>query len=776
MRPLLLLMLTVACSTPAAASSQTPAFDPAAIVARDELVDPSEAIDPMYAASFDRAFSAELDGAPPLEWLIVSVHAVPEAAAEVRIAPYRWDGSDWAPLPTLSAGGYMESGYVEVLDLEGDGQDELLLVGDTDGVSRADLSVVRLVDGRFEDLVWGVDSGAAYASGDLDADGTVEIVGLTSLLGGGPSEVLGLAEDGFLRARRPPTPSDWLPGLLAKTLSEPAAPHRLDGLAAAMRHSKTSPGPASVPLLLSAWDTMTEWDREPLVVLLSLTGSTEAEEFLAQRITMMDTSDPHRALGAAAGPLPLREAVLKAFARRVTADELGDMQELVEGALPGFAAQGDVRLREAVAAALLDPITTADVRGDLVYWVLPEDPGLAPVLVDLLESAHAPEMTRLTALALERAAGRFAANPEPWRSTMNIELGRRLLDADSHHTRKAGFDLLLAHEAPPKDLVARALRESDVVMQRHLVGALPKGGPTTADSPALQLLDGDSQVRRGIHFWIARGDDPARWLEGLARVKIDDDLESYSHAAQRDPQRTGPAWRPVQDMALAFASDERPRFRQRASELLGGLPGRRSTAALIGLLDDDVIWVRTTAADALARHADKEAMMALIDAARTAHTAPDRDSYLVGELLNAVGATQRPYAALFLASLVPEPGLGEYARHALALAGTPGAEILADLLDRLLEMDEGSCEALHRTLDLLARTAPEVATTRLPAVRARACEGPEEDWLPGLIDSWERSAALAPITALTEHPSRKVRFAAMTARGRLLRAFAIPRR
>ncbi len=169
MRPLLLLSVVTACSAPTTAPSSTPAFDHDAIIARDKLVDPSEAIDPVYEPSFDRVFAAELDGAAPREWLIVTSHPVPEAAAEVRIAPYRWDGLDWRALPTLTAGGYMESGYVEVVDLEGDRQDELLLVGDTDGVSRADLSVVRLVKDEFVDLVWGVDAGASPTPGGLAA-------------------------------------------------------------------------------------------------------------------------------------------------------------------------------------------------------------------------------------------------------------------------------------------------------------------------------------------------------------------------------------------------------------------------------------------------------------------------------------------------------------------------------------------------------------------------------------------------------------------------------
>ena len=513
-------------------------------------------------------------------------------------------------------------------------------------------------------------------------------------------------------------------------------------------------------------------------MLLALTGTTEAQSFLAERISAMDPADPHRALGQAVGTMALHDELLDAFGCAVRTNSLGDVQGLLEGAVPAFAAQDDPRLRDAVATALRDPTVAADVRGDLVYWVLPHDPGLAPVLIELLDTTQDPELTRLTALALQRAAGRFAARPGPWRQTMTADVGRRLLDANSHHVRAAGLDLLLAHESPPppQELLSRALQESDVVMQRHLVGALPKGGPATANSPALQLLGGDSQVRRSVHFWIASGDEPARWLEGLANVSIDDDLQPYCYALLRDPPRTDPSWRPVQQLALAFSRDERPRFRQRASELLGGLPGASSSAALIRLLDDDVIWVRTTAADALARGADAGATKALIAAAEAAHRAPSRDSYLVGELLQAVGATRETEAVAYLAALLPHPDVGAAARYALSEAGPAGGEALATVLDQLLSGPQTPCQELHRTVDVLARLAPGAAAERLAAVRARTCEEREEDWLPGVIESWERAKAIEPITALTEHPSRTVRFAAMTARGRLLREFAIPLR
>ncbi len=775
MRPLVLLTVLAACSAAPTATSQAPPFDPAALVARDRLADPSEAMDASYAPSFDRAVSAELDGAPPREWLIVTNHPVPEAAAAVRIAPYHHDGSGWVALRLLAAGGYMEPGYVEVIDLEGDGQDELLLVGDTDGVSPADLSLVRLVDGAFVDLVWGEDAGAAYVTGDVDGDGMLEIVGLPSLMGQGPPQVLGVAPDGFLRRRTPPPPQEWLPGLLEAALAAPSQQHRLDGLAAAMRHAGASPGPAAVPQLIAAWDTVASWDREPLAVLLGLTGSTQATAFFAERLARMDPEDPHRALGEAAATSGLQDAVLVAFAGRVGADSLGDVRELVQGALPAFTAQGDVRLRDAVAAALRNPQTHADVRGDLVYGVLPLDPGLAPVLIELLQSELAPELTRLTALALERAAGRFAAAPAAWRRVLDVELGRRLLDADSGHTRSAGLDLLLAHDAPlaPDERIARALNETHSPMQRGLIGALPRGGPTAADSPALRLLAGDSQVRRAVHAWIATSDEPARWIEGLGRVTTKDDLEPYSYALQRDPPKTGAAWLPVLQLALGFAVSEHPRFRQRASEMLGGLPGPGSTDRLIALLDDPVIWVRTTAADALARHAGAEAVGALISAAKAAINAPRQDGFLVGELLGSLGSTRRPSAILFLTSLPPETDAGASAVRALSLAGELGGAALDGRLQRLLADPSATCEAVHRTLSLLARTAQDRAAEHLPAVRARTCEEPEADWLPWVIESWERAEALAPISELTEHPSRAVRLAALQAKGRLLRAFAI---
>lgn len=744
MRPLLLLLPLLLGAAP---------FDPEAIVVRDGLL--ADDYGPPYSPSYERTFAAELDGAPPLEQVVVTIHPVPEAAAQTAVHPYRWTGEAWAPLPSLSCGGYMESGYVEPIDLDGDGQHELLLVGDTDGHVPADLSVVRLTDGAFVDLVWGADPGAAYAVGDVDADGTAEVIAMPSTPG--PFSVLGLADDGHLRVRPAPDAAAWLPGVLDAALDAPAQ-HRLEGLAAVMAHVGAAPNPAAVPTLQARWDELSSYERAPLVTLLDAGG---AHAFLTSRLAAWNEDDPHRALGrllATSRP----DAVVAA-----AIDALGTIagRELLEGALPVFAARSDPRLRDLVASAIRDPATSEGQRGDLVFWVLPHDVALAPVLLEVLDRKESTELLRLAASTAERTAGRFTqADPNPWRVALDVGVAQRLFDHVSPHVRAAGLHLLIAHEAPPSAdvLVERLLSEPDAMVRRHLVGALPKGGPAAADSPALQLLGAEPYVRRGVHWWIAHGYDVDRWLEGLAHVQSDDDLEPYAIALRRDPPRRDPVWAPVGARAVAWARHEHPRMRQRTCEVLGALPSEATRAALIALLRDPVDYVRTTAAEHLARHQDDATVDPLLAGLERAE-----GSYERGQFLKALGQTQQPRSLALLADLLADPESG--ARFALQEAGPVAAPAFISALETRTD-----CSA-RRLLTSLARVDPEAAVARLPGVRAILCEEPDADWLPWLIESFERANALEPVTALTEHPERRVRIAALEARGRLLRQFAKPR-
>lgn len=431
-----------------------------------------------------------------------------------------------------------------------------------------------------------------------------------------------------------------------------------------------------------------------------------------------------------------------------------------------FARREDPRLRALVATVLRDPALPEDPRGDLLFWVLPGDPSLVDVLVEHLRAPQTPEIARLAAATAERTAGRFTSlDPTPWRTTLDAIFARSLIDAPSPHIRAAGLHLLLAHEQPPAAdvLVDWLLREPDATVRRHLVGALPAGGPVSANSPALPLLDAEPYVRRGVHWWIAHGYAPERWLEGLDRVTTDDDLEPYAIALRRDPPRRDRHWATIRARAIGFASHDHARVRQRATELLGSLPHADTRQALIALLDDPVTWVRTGAAEGLARHADDAAVDSLL-----AHETTSRaEGYERSQLRQALGQSGHPRALQRLAALLSIPNSG--ARFALQEAGAPAASALLAHL-----ATQTDCAA-RDTLTTLARVSPEEAVSQLPSVRARLCDEPDAAWLPSLIESFERAGALGAVSSFTEHPDRRVRLAALAARGRLLRKHARPR-
>jgi len=749
-------------SPPAASPAHAagPPLDAAALVARDDLFEDGSWWEP-YVPSLAGTVAVELDGAAPAEQLILTVHPVPEAAAELRIHPYRHDGADWVGLPRLRAGGYMEMGYVEPVDLDGDGRQELVLVGDTDGAVPADLSVVRWDGAAFVEMVWGADPAPAYAVADVDGDGRAEIVGLPGAWGGGVV-VLGLGDDGFLRPRATEV-RGVLGGVLDVVLAGTPHKHVLEGLGLAMKDAGDVPSGGATDSLRARWSTTPEWERSDLVGLLGL--SRDGRRFLEEKLVGDEPLQTIARVLGASGDEESARAVLRAVGEAMDGDA-DAARALGEGAAVGFRERGDGRLMERVAALAIDETRGAALRADLAFWVLPLDPRGAPTLARLAGSED-DEVARAAANGIGRCAGPFAPDPAGFHGALDAELGRTLLDERLPAQRVAGLDLLAAHGSLPgeAELVRRALAEPDHFVRRRLVGSLPRSGPTEPTA-ARGLFATSLGVQREAHFWFAGSAEPAVWLVGLSQVAGDDDLQPYaSRMLGREP--LGAEWRAVRDLAIAWSRDERGRVRQRSSEILGAFPDAASRAALVTLLTDEVDWVRTTASRQLARHRTPDAVDALL--AQLPHPADDADGgYEQGELFRALAETRDARAIHELEGRAP---WDESARYALRHGGAPGGAALARLLDHTLASAGMDCPFLTGTATGLAQVAPEDAAARHPAVERRCGDG----WLVHLIDGYERAGALEPVTALLEHPTRAVRVAAIETRGRLLRDYAFPR-
>lgn len=744
MRPFFLLVASLAATSLSVASvaatpqpaataappAAAPPFDADALIARDDLFEEGSGWAP-YIPTLEGVIEVELDGAAPRERLILTVHPVPEAAAELHVHPYRTDGHAWVPLPRLRAGGYMETGYVLPIDLEGDGQQELMLVGDTDGVVPADLSVVRWDGAAFAELVWGVDPAPAYAVGDVDGDGTAEVVGLPGAYGGGVA-VLGLADDGYLRPRATSPPGRWLPALLdAVVAAWPPRQHVLEGFGLAMEQADATPSGRATRVLIDRWPLLTRWEQADLPPLLA--RHADGRAFLADVLASPGPDLPREAIARALASTDDSRAHQAVLAELESAGLQGrhdDARAIAEGAVHGFAERGDPALIHVLRRWIDAPERDADFAADLVFWVLPLDRHGAEMLRDLVRGDD-PALASAAAKGISRCAGPFAPEPGLFREVLDADLGRELLGSEVPELRSAGLDLLSSHDA------------------------LPAGDARPA-------LDGVQN-----HAWFARSELPEVWLEGLAAVQSDDDLQPYaSRMLGRGP--LGAEWHGIRDRAIAWSRDERGRMRQRASEVLGAFPDPEARAALVALLDDEINWVVTTAARQLARHQSPEAAEALLTKLRALTETEPPPPFAIGEVMRALAETREPTA---IAALEARSRWDEAARFALQHGGVPGGEALARVLDHALASAGQDCKVLTQTATGLARVAPTLAEPRVVSVRRRCGDA----WLVHLVDSYERAKALEPLTPLLEHPDRAVRVAAMQARGRLLRDYAIPR-
>jgi hypothetical protein len=83
-----------------------------------------------------------------------------------------------------------EDSYIEVVDLDNDGIDEILAVGSSSDMRHVKVSVYAVREHTLYDLIWGVDFGIAYFHYDIDGDGVEEIIGLDLE---GPTERVGFA-------------------------------------------------------------------------------------------------------------------------------------------------------------------------------------------------------------------------------------------------------------------------------------------------------------------------------------------------------------------------------------------------------------------------------------------------------------------------------------------------------------------------------------------------------------------------------------------------------
>jgi len=124
---------------------------------------------------------AELNGIAPKEAVVHVRNYVGEGCFDSYVSVYSME-NPWNPRMMAfhpAGGGYLDGGYLSIVDVENDGIDEIAIGGDGDGeMLPRSLEVLNLVDGALVNRTPGLDCGTAYYFCDFDRDNMKEIVAL----------------------------------------------------------------------------------------------------------------------------------------------------------------------------------------------------------------------------------------------------------------------------------------------------------------------------------------------------------------------------------------------------------------------------------------------------------------------------------------------------------------------------------------------------------------------------------------------------------------------
>ncbi len=358
---------------------------------------------------------AQLDAGGPPEAIVRVCFYTGEGCRDLYLVVYSLADHDEPRLVTCKKthGEHMAPGHCEIVDLDGDGRDEILVVGDTCGIAASDLRVYSLRDGRLKDMVWGPDCGVAYFHLDLDGDGAREIVALAA-----DEEkdfaltrvvVLKRDERGYYRKVQSGLPAgEVLVRAFEETVSSGrlGRPEDLRYLAEGLRLQGTAPRGLDTlqPKLEELFRRFHEELRYPIVEAMAWPGNERAVPFL-ERLVASAGYGPARAAAAEALAVvsgkESAEPLFAAFRRELEKGGNKFDSNFMPHLLRAMLSIGDRRGLELAVAKAKDPAVPVKLRRSLVFWVLGEVPfETESVLSELAQDSKDSEIRRLAAYRL----------------------------------------------------------------------------------------------------------------------------------------------------------------------------------------------------------------------------------------------------------------------------------------------------------------------------------------------------------------------------------------
>ena len=691
----------------------------------------------------------------------------------------------------LTGGGYMDLGYLRVVDLDGDGKDEIVDVGQTDGFSISPLKLWfwNEAKSQLEDRVWRQSAGVDYVILDLDGDLISEVVGFSfeDETAGDSSEVnitVLRADKGYWKKVEAPDPS-WAKRAALSAFLSPAG--RVEYIYALASPILKHHGPVDAKQLAKIQSSLEEryaelpseqtWKRGAVLSAMGIPGNEKGAAFLTQVSRSPEGQGLRQQLCVALYRTQDDGAVTRAFEM---------LEESITNAIQNIIGDGIIQAMFIETTARKDPRATelfeelyksADTTGRSTlirsFYSMPSE--LAGLMSDLLDSASEPdEISALIYLFMTRTRS-YQPHHQIWLDSLDPTRLAVLAVHPDIEIRKQGL-ILFAESAPEvsRKIYIEALRdERNVTILSALLDNFPKGANPaqleglTASLKFVHKLRGKSrEVDHMMHLLIARQGHPELVEMGIGWLRDPDSARAYvprdgmcapKHrerlvdlfikAIEADPENTSSRsyYEALGRCGNKRRLEEESNLYTKATivEALGNLDAKETTPLIeeVMLGNSDDLYLSEAASKALVRFGTKESREVLERLVQP----PERTD------MNAA-SSQRIYLR--------------------ALGQMLTVEAFEDVLSARREKWSRSlavgCQNIMRELGVLGEVHPMRGSKALLAFVAEdKCQGKEEDHLVEVFEGWVRHPTKGHPEALKlwfDSPiSREVRLGAQRA-------------
>ena len=797
---ILLFTLATGCKAPAPRPDKTPSSPPVInlveLIERDEL---EHAGDPelsgLGARHVQRTWTAQLIPDTLSEELVIEVFEYTGEGTwmlDYHIYDTSDPGSPRAVERPPSNGGYMDMGWSEAVDLDSDGQAELMMFGDSDGWSPRDIYIYSWTGSEWKDLVYGPDVGAAYVIDDMDSDGTQEIIALRPRVEHYNKieaiDVIVLAKQHDMYWREAESSKEdidrWLEGALDPELAVRGRPEELGFIVQALQERGLTAKhlDAARPLLMKrlrdVWannDYGDEYvDPAPLINAIAYQGSHDTALFFHELLSNTPSDLYHRRALLYAALIELDAPNDRAFIISELESSLQTVNINTQGLLGTLF---DISDFPPAHRLLIKKIETAPLTQQ---HTLLSDLGRLSAEVTT-HIFHTTPSQQLRLIALEAIADRsypWYSDAKTWREVMGIDRTRALLDSASARERALGAKLLGAEpklsEEDEARLWALFLKESD---EGVLLEVLPRLEQVPSPKLAIETIDQllasnpSGDLLDAAHKFMASEPSPELFAYGFTRAMEPSHLYSYGAALAKQPP-TAELVSDIEPALLALLAPGRhERLQQRAVMIAAHVDTAAVRAALRGLVSTSQFdYVRSDARSALGALDDVKSVEEILAFVRSSSEDTDYEAADALAALGVMRSSESEQALLALARAAQGSPTRQRALTALQLRAPSSPSIRAYLetsFNQLVvrdDLDERDCAEL---LTLALGTKPTALRGRVEQITSTPACAASTSTLHSMLISWVESsggrAHLPLLQGYAQHPAREVRVAALTA-------------